>query len=148
MITDVQLVTDPDADPVPAVRSRLRTSPRALRSVPDPIPPLPISRSCERPSRMVWGGPGRSDARGPLPRPSASSLCACGTALPPQRRGRRRRSCSPACKRRRDQVLRKIERRRGWIALWLVGGHDQAQVTAEVAHLEGDIRELLATVGD
>lgn len=79
---------------------------------------------------------------------SATTLCACGVPLLrlAGARGRRRRSCSPACKRRRDQTMRKVERRRAWIALWLVSHDEPEHVAAAVADLESDIGELLAAV--
>jgi hypothetical protein len=78
---------------------------------------------------------------------SATSHCACGVALPIAARGRRRRSCSPACKRRRDGVLRKVELRRGWIARWLVSDDGPDQVADAVAELNAEIFALLESLG-
>jgi hypothetical protein len=79
---------------------------------------------------------------------ATQNSCACGRPLPQQPSGRPRRSCSPACKLRRDRTLRKVERRRAWRALWLTGGSTRQQIATEVRQLEDDIRELLETLTD
>jgi hypothetical protein len=70
----------------------------------------------------------------------------CGAQLPSGGRGRPWRSCSPACKRRRDRTLRKVERRRLWIASLRVGPYQHAEDAAVGAELERDIQVLLASL--
>lgn len=79
---------------------------------------------------------------------AASRCCCCGRLLPTQKTGRQRLTCSPLCKARRDSTLRAIERRRAWIALWRTNEsqYSQAEVDAEIAKLNADIADLLASL--
>lgn len=78
---------------------------------------------------------------------AATRKCRCGAELPASR-GRQWVSCSPRCKRRRDALLKKVERRKGWRALWLTSTDDPAEVAAAVADLDDDIGELLLALGE
>jgi hypothetical protein len=84
----------------------------------------------------------------PMDEFSSASMCVCGQPLPTHARGRPRHSCSPTCKRYRDRVLRKVERRHRWIAQWHaeVGQRSQAEITAAIIALDAEIRDLLATL--
>src|SRR5262245_28405431 len=79
---------------------------------------------------------------------AAARLCLCGRVIPAARSGRPRLTCSAPCKLRRDQLLKAIDRRRGWIALWQLNraGYDRAEVGAAVVDLEADIEDLLSAL--
>jgi hypothetical protein len=87
----------------------------------------------------------------PVPGFASSFCCVCGEALPTQSTGRPQLTCSKACKTRRDRTLRKVERRRVWIALWRVearrdGPYKQTEINTAIATLEQEINELMAAL--
>jgi hypothetical protein len=72
----------------------------------------------------------------------------CGQRLPASYgKGRPRKTCSPACLRRRDFTTRKVRRRQHWIDGWrrlaAAGQVARAQMRREVNLLQQDIDVLL-----
>lgn len=92
----------------------------------------------------------------PTPRLRGSASpreCPCGRALPPpgSRGGRSRATCSPACRARRDNVVKKIRRRQQWVDGWRrlaeLGDVSGEDATTEIRLLQCDINELFALLG-
>jgi len=76
-------------------------------------------------------------------RRSHFATCLCGRCVEQPVRGRRRVTCSEACRLRRDSLTRKLRRRREWLQLWrsvaAAGGCSRNQVRRELAALQRDI---------
>ena len=77
--------------------------------------------------------------------------CLCGAVLPPvNSTGRPRLTCTPHCGRRRDHLLRMARRRVEWLAAWHLEEREQnyprAQVRREVAQLQAELLEVLASL--
>ncbi len=86
----------------------------------------------------------------------SAARCLCSIPLTQPRRGRRRVTCSEACRRRRDDLTRKLRRRRVWLDMWralaVTGGCSRRQARRELAELRTDIRllecDLAGELGD
>lgn len=74
------------------------------------------------------------------------SRCLCGGALVQQPVGRPRTTCSPACRRRRDNLVRMLRRREQWLAQWLDGTADHATTWQAVVTLDGEIATITAAL--
>ena len=74
------------------------------------------------------------------------SRCLCGGALVQQAVGRPRTTCSPVCRRRRDNLVRMLRRRERWLAQWLGGAADHAATVQAVVALDGEIATITRTL--
>lgn len=82
-------------------------------------------------------------------RGSAPLFCSCGQALLPTG-GRPRVTCSSACRRRRDGLLKKWHRRREWLAAWRAATgnplYSRARIRREIHDLRAELSTLRAAL--
>jgi hypothetical protein len=76
-----------------------------------------------------------------------SAACHCGQVLPaPRSTGRPRLTCSTACRRGRDYLLRRLRRRDEWLDLWRAEearrGYPRARVREELRQLRAEREDL------
>ena len=83
---------------------------------------------------------------GPMPSPNGGvelsvGRCSCGSPLAQPSTGRKRIACSLRCLRRRNVLLKKIARRRRWIADWRA---ERGQGRYARARIDRALRDLRA----